>query len=207
MLLSVLLAVTSTTFSEEPTETEMIFSFLLLFVSIYVQIALILAAGRDEPEPSADAWLRGAVRRRCFWRFVGTSLLVVLGLFAGAMVLVVGIFFVGALIALAQPASIVERRLPMDAIARSAKVASVARLPIGIVFGVLVLVPTAAVQTAAVLEWTDELGVVWPAALVVAEVLSAAGTIALTQMFVALGGEKTPPPTQLAPPKREAPSR
>ena len=207
VLLAVLLAAVSTTFSEEPTETEMFFSFLLLFVSIYVQIALILAAGRDDPEPSADVWLRGAVRRRCFWRFVGTSLLVVLGLLAGAIMLVVGIFFVGALIGLAQSACVVERRYPMDAIARSANVANRAKLPIGIVFGLLVLVPTGAVQAAAFLEWTAELGALWPASLVVAELLTATGTIALTQMFVALGGEQTPAVTELAPTKKDPASR
>lgn len=206
VLLSVLIAVTSTTFGEVPDGTEAALSVVLLGASIYIQIAIILAAGRDKPEPSADTWLLGAVRRRCFWRFVGTSLVVVLGLFVGALLLVVGIFFVGALLGLAQSACVLERRLPMDAINRSARLAKEeARVPVGIVFGVLVLFPALATQGVAVAGWADELGFLWPVSLVVGELISAAGTIALTRMFVALGGEATPALDRLAPTKAAPP--
>ena len=205
VLLSVLIAVTSTTFGEVPDGTEAALSVLLLGASIYIQIAIILAAGRDDPEPSADTWLLGAVRRRCFWRFVGTSLVVVLGLFVGALLLVVGIFFVGALVGLAQSACVLERRLPMDAINRSARLANPARVSVGIVFGLLVLFPALATQGVAVAGWTDELGFLWPVSLVVGELISAAGTIALTRMFVALGGEATPALDRLAPAKAAPP--
>lgn len=201
VLVGVLIAATSTTFSEEPTETEFALSLVLLVASLYVQIAIILAAGRTEPEPSADVWLRGAVRRRCMWRFLGTSFVVILGLAAGALLLVVGIFFVGALLAFAQVAAVLERKLPMEAVSRSAKVAAEARLPVGMVFGLLILVPTAVVQTAPFVGWTDTSGLLWPVGLVFAELLTIAGTIALTRMFVALGGNATPAPDQLAPAK------
>lgn len=206
ILISLLLALTSTSFSETPTETEIAVSFVLLVVSIYVQIAIILAAGSGDPNPSADAWLRGAVRRRCFWRFVGTSLFVVLGLFAGTLLLVIGAFIVGALLGLAQSACVVERRLPMDAVSRSARVAAPARLSVGVVFGLLILVPTAATQGVAVMGWSRDMGPFWPVVLVVAELLSAAGTIALTRLFVALGGEPTPPLDRLAPVKPRPPA-
>ena len=205
VLLSLLIAVTSTSFSETPTETETVLSFALLVISIYVQIAFILAAGRADPEPSADAWLRGAVRRRCLWRFIGTSLVVVLGLLAGALLLVVGIFFVGALIGLAQSAAVLERRLPMDAINRSARLANTARVPVGVLFGLLILLPTAATQGVAIAGWVDELGLLWPGCLALAELLSAAGTIGLTRLFVSLGGSETPALDRLAPAKPAPP--
>jgi hypothetical protein len=204
-LLSVLIAVTSTTFGDSPSGEMTALSFVLLAASIYIQIAIILAAGRADPEPSADTWLIGAFRRRCFWRFIGTSLVVVLGLFAGTLLLVVGVFFIGALVGLAQSACVLERRLPMDAINRSAKLANPARLSIGIVFGLLILAPAAATQTVAVAGWADDLGVLWPASLVAGELISAAGTIALTRMFVALGGDATPALDRLAPVKAAPP--
>lgn len=205
ILISLFSAVTSTTFSVEPSETEIALSFLLLVVSIYVQISIILAAGASDPDPSADAWLRGAVRRRCFWRFVGTSLFVVLGLFAGTLLLVVGAFLVGALLGLAQSACVVERRLPMDAVSRSARVGNQARVQVGIVFGLLILVPTVATQGVAVMGWSRDIGPFWALVLAVAEILSAAGTIALTRLFVALGGDATPPLDRLAPAKPAPP--
>ena len=201
LLVSALIGVTSTSFSEQPSETEIFFSLILLIASLYVQIAIVLAAGRPDAEPSADVWLRGAVRRRCLWRFLGTSFLMVLGLAAGLLLLVVGIFVVGALLAFAQSAAVLERRYPMDAVSRSARVVSQARLPVGIVFGLLILVPTVVVQTAPFLGWDQDVSVLWPVAIVGAEIVTIAGTVALTRMFVALGGDATPPPAQLAPAK------
>ena len=200
--MSILISLTSITFSNQPSETEILFSFILLVAQIYLQIAVILAAGRSDPEPSADLWLRGAVKRRCFWRFIATSLLVVLGLFAGAVVLVVGLFFVGALVALAQSAAVLERRLPLEAITRSAQVAGDARMTTGVVFALMILIPTAATQTTAFAGWDDDIGLAWPACLAAAEIVAAAGTIALTRIFVALGGDPTPPHDQLAPAPR-----
>lgn len=205
-LLSALIAATSTTFSETPTGTETALSVLLLVASVYVQIALILAAGRPEPEHSADAWLVGAFRRRCLWRFIGTSLVIVLGLLAGAVILVVGAFFVGALVGLAQSACVLERAWPMDAITRSARLSDGARGRIGVLFGALILVPAAATQGVAAMGWADELGpVLWPACLVAGELLSVTGTIALTRLFVALGGNETPALNALAPAKPASP--
>jgi hypothetical protein len=205
VLLYVLIAVTPITFGEVPDGTETALSIVLFGISIYIQIAIILAAGRIDPEPSADKWLVGAIRRRCFWRFVGTSLVIVLGLFAGALLLVVGVFFIGALVGLAQSACVLERRLPMDAVNRSARLANPARVPVGIVFGLLVLLPAIGTQLVLVAGWTDELGFLWPVTLVVGELISAAGTIALTRMFVALGGEATPALDRLAPAKAAPP--
>jgi hypothetical protein len=205
VLLSLLITVTSTSFSEVLTGTEMALSLVLAVISLYVQIAYVLAAGRPDPEKSADAWLRGAVRRRCLWRFIGTSLVVVLALFAGALLLVIGVFLAGALVGLAWSATVLERRLPMDAITRSARLANTARVPVGVLFGLLVLMPAGATQAVGAIGWSDDLGLLWPVSLAVAELLSAAGTIGLTRLFVALGGSETPPLDALAPPKPAPP--
>jgi len=68
----------------------------------------------------------------------------------------------------------------------------------------LILLPTVVVQAAPFAGWNDEIGYLWPIGLVIAEVLTIAGTIALTRMFVSLGGSATPPPDQLAPAKPAA---
>ena len=205
VLISLLIAVTSTTFSDRPGETETALSFVLLIASVYLQIAIILAAGTTDPSPSADAWLVGSFRRRCFWRFIGTSLVVVLGLVAGTLLLVVGIFFVGALLGFAQSACVLERKLPMEAVTRSASIAATGRPAVGIVFGLTILLPTVATQTAVLLGWTEGVGPIWAAILLAAEVVTIAGTIALTRMFVQMGGEPTPPLDHLAPAKPAAP--
>ena len=199
--LLVLMTVTSTSFSTQPTEIEFVLQILLLVASIYVQIALILAAGRPDPERSADAWIRAAFQRRCFWRFFATSLVVVLGLVVGALLLIVGIFFVGALLAFAPTAAVLERRVPMDAVARSGQVAAGARVTSGIVFGLLVLIPSFATQAIAFVGWADAIGYLWPVVLGVSEIVVAAGTIAVTKLFVALGGGPTPPFSEISPRK------
>ena len=197
--LGVLISLTSTTFSEEPTGTETLLSIVLLVAAVYLQIAVILAAGSDTPDASADVWIRGAVRRRCFWRFLITSLLVVLGLLAGVLLLVIGVFLVGALLGFAQTAAVLERRVPLDATARSARLAKDHRVVVGIVFALLILVPTGVVQSIPFLGWADPMEPWWLATLTLAEVLTAAGTIALTRLFVAVGGAKTPSMDRLAP--------
>ena len=199
--LSVVISLTSTTFSDEPTETEFMLSIVLLVASIYLQIATILAAGSDSPDPSADKWLRGAFRRRCFWRFLGTTLVVVLGLFMGIVLLVVGVFFVGALLGLAPIAAVLERRIALDATGRSATLAKEGRGAVGTVFGLLVLVPVASIQTVIYFEWVDPTEPWFVATIAFTEIVIAVGTIALTRLFVALGGDRTPSFEQMAPQK------
>ena len=205
--LSVVISLTSTSFSQEVTETEMILSIVLLVASIYLQIAVILAAGSDSPDPSADKWLRGAFRRRCFWRFLSTTLVVVLGLFVGVALLIVGIFLVGALLALAPIAAVLERRIALDATGRSAELAKEARFTVGFIFGVLVLIPVGTTQTLAYFGVATGMEPWWVASLAVAEVLTMVGTIALTRLFVTLGGDKTPSFEQMAPKKPLPPPR
>lgn len=90
----------------------------------------------------------------------------------------------------------------MDAITRSAQLSKGSRWAIGSVFAVLVLAPTAATQIGAAQGWPSSLGPGWYALLVVAEICSSAGVVALTRAFVALGGGSTPAPSALAPAPR-----
>ena len=65
-----------------------------------------------------------------------------------------------------------------------------ARVPVGVMFGLLILVPTAATQAVAAMGWIEDLGILWPVCLAIAELFSAAGTIGLTRLFVLLGGSE-----------------
>jgi hypothetical protein len=197
--LSILITLTSNSFGTEVTEVDIALSLALFVASVYLQIALTLAAGRPDVEPSVDLWLRGAVKRRCFWRFIGTSLLLVLALLTGALAFGVGLLFVGALVAMSQSAVVLERPNPMESLIRSARLSRGSRWAIGFVFALLVLAPTAATQLGASQGWPDSLGGAWYAILVASELCSAAGVIALTRAFVTLGGSPTPAPDRLGP--------
>jgi hypothetical protein len=160
--------------------------------SLFVQIAATLAAGRTDPDPSTDMWLRAAWRRRCFWRLTGT-VLVSLAILAGGLALAgIGIFVVGAVIAFAQVAAVLERRGPFGAIARSVVLTRGNRWQVGLVYAALFIVPTFAVYVADLVELRPVLGPLWSVISVLVEVLGLAGVIALTRMFVTVGGDPTP---------------
>ena len=199
LALSILITLAANSFGTDVTGVDIALSLALLAASVYVQIAVTLAAGRIDVEPSVDLWLKGAIRRRCFWRFIGTSLLAVIALFTGALALGVGLFFVGSLISVSQSAVILERIGPMEALVRSARLGKGSRWGLGIAFALLVLAPTAVTQIGAAQGWPQHLGVGWDAALVLDEIASVAGVIGLTKAFVALGGTPTPEPELLAP--------
>lgn len=201
VLLACLVAAASASFDQTPTDVELALSVALLVIAVYVQIAIILAAGATDPSTSADRWITGAFRRRCFWRFVGTSLLVVLALFAGAALAGIGIFVAAALVGLSQSACVLERLLPLEGIKRSARVSKGARGVIGSIFAVLVLLPSVGTQVMLAFGWAEDLGPAWFALVVAGEILTAAGTIALTKAFVDLGGSPTPPVDALGPPR------
>ncbi len=196
--LALLIAVVSGSIRARADDATLIASIVLALVSLYLEIAVILAAGRREPERSADTWIKGAFRRRCFWRFFLTGLVVDVSVLLGLLGLVVGAFIVASMLGLAAPASVIERRLPRDAIARSYALTAPARRAIGTVYGLLVLIPTLALQGTAFTDLAESatariiLGCIGAS-------LTTAGMIALTRMFTALGGERTPSPNDLKP--------
>jgi hypothetical protein len=187
------------TVSDGSDGASLLFGLLLAVVSAYVQIACTLAAGAPEPSNSADTWFVAAIRRRCFLRFVAVELATIALMVVGLALLIVGAFVVGGVVALAQPAAVLERRGPIDAIKRSAVLGRDVRGPLTVVFGVFVLVPGVALQAAYAFGLQETAGVALVAAGLLGVVLALAGTISLTSLFVALGGAPTPPLQEMAP--------
>jgi hypothetical protein len=186
-------------------ELNLLATLVLAVISIYLDMAVILAAGRPDPHPSADVWVRGAFRRRCFLRFVIAGLFVDLLVVLGLLGIVVGAFVVGSFLAVAQPAVVIERQTPINAMARSVVLTRGARRVTGVVYALLAFIPMVLVQAAYLLEWIPSRTV---SAIVAAAAatLGLAGAIALGRLFVALGGKPTPHQDSLAPvpPQRPA---
>jgi hypothetical protein len=161
-------------------------------LGIYLQIAVVLAAGGSGDPLSADPWMRAAFKHRCFWRYFAVTILEVLLTLIGLVGAVVGAFIVGGIVALAQPAVVLERLQPVEALRRSAAMTKPARRTVGIVFVALLLAPLAAGLVLLALGVDVPIG--WELAIsVVGATTSFTATIALTRIFVKLGGAPTPP--------------
>lgn len=177
-------------------------SLVLFGISLYIQIATILAAAQTEPSPSMDSWIKQAVRQRCFWRFFGAAVMVLLTVVASGIVgVVVGAFVVGGIVALTDAAVVLERRGPLDAIARSSELGKGSRGPLMLIFGLLILIPGVTTQVASFI-WNlpKVFGDFWPVVTVVVLVLGFVGSISLTRAFIRLGGKIVPlePKNQLS---------
>lgn len=166
-------------------------SLFFVVAAVYLQIATVLAAG-GQGEPSAEAWVRAALRHRCFWRFVATSFIAaVLILIAPIALLVKGLMVVTS-VALAQSAVVLERTGPGESFRRGVELADPARKAVAVMFVVLFL-PSFVVGTTFLLF---EIHLDLPLRIVRdvgTSVLAGAATIALTRVFVKLGGTPTPP--------------
>jgi hypothetical protein len=194
LLLALLISLTTIALPTEGDQGTLFAALVLTALSLYLQIAVTAAAADPDPSPSVDAWVREGFARRCFWRFFAASLLVVLALVGASIVgLVIGGFLVGAVLALTDPIVVLERRRPLDAIARSAELSRSARKDLMIVFGLLVLIPTLAVQVGSfVWDLPEVLGVWWPAVTALVQITGVAAAISLTRAFLALGGQRVP---------------
>ncbi len=180
-------------------------TLLLWAVVAYLQIAVILAAAAGAPDDmpsslvpvegrpgSADPWIRAALRRRCFVRYLVADLLALMLVTMALLLFVIPGFVVGGIIALAPIVAVLEYGVPMDAISRSAELSRPARRTIGTVFGICVLMPN--IGSAAYLLWrgenvNDAVGLAVRATVLI---LGLIATIALTKAFLALGGAVTP---------------
>ncbi|HYY43610.1 MAG TPA: hypothetical protein VE975_00280 [Actinomycetota bacterium] len=176
--------------------------FVFSGLTLLIQLSLTLVAGSVDPSGSADAWIRAALRRRCFWRYTVTSILTLILVGVGGLGFVVGAVIVAGFVALAQPASVLERLTPGQALPRSAQVSKGRRGAVMAIFAALILVPSLLPAT---FLYLPLFGVKIPfgralavASGLVATVFSIAGVIALTRMFVALGGRASPSLDQLA---------
>jgi hypothetical protein len=203
--LSLLIAMASSSIGRTLDELNLLATLVFALISVYLDMAVILAAGRAEPNPSADVWIRGAFRRRCLIRFVITGLLVDLLVALGILAVVVGAFVVGGFLAVAQPAAVIERQTPINALARSVVLSRGARPVTGVVYALLAFIPMVALQAAYLLELIPNRMI---SALVaaVAATVGLAGAIALGRLFVVLGGQQTPHQDSLTPvtPQRPA---
>jgi hypothetical protein len=188
--LSLFVYVASASVSPDADQGGLFFALLLAIVSAYVQIACTLAAAAPDPGRSGDEWLRAAFKQRCFWRFALAELATVLLVALGLLAAIVGAFIVGGIVALAQTAAVLERKWPLHALRRSAELSRGARGALTLVFGVLVLAPSAAIQAGYQLGAPAELGTAWIIATLPVVVLTLAGTIALARAFMALGGQR-----------------
>jgi hypothetical protein len=185
-------------------------AIVLLIVSALLQVAILLAAADPEPARSADPWILGVFRRRCFWRFAFTRLLVrlmvVVGLaivlvagaqlpllWAGLIAVVTGLvwgFVVGSIVGIAEQAAVLERRWPFDAMGRSGELSRPARRPIGILFALFVVAPNFLGDRFLGLDLLKSLGAFRVLPALVAVIVSTAGLIALTKAYVELGGSQ-----------------
>lgn len=194
LALSVLIALVLESLPEEGDNTTLLAALLLIVLSLYLQITMTLAAAEETPSESVDVWLKRALTRRCFWRYAAASILVTVAVVvAGLVGLVVGGLVVGGVLALTDQAVVLEGRSPLEAIGRSAELSKPARLPLAVIFGLLVLIPGLSVQIGTIV-WDLEafFGDVWPLVPIVVIVLALAGTIALTRTYLALGGTVVP---------------
>jgi hypothetical protein len=165
-------------------------ALLLAVVSAYLQIATIMAASSTR-ELSADEWIKAAFRARVFWRFALTGMLTITVILLGFLALIVGGLVIGSILALAQPASVLQRAWPLQAMRSSVVLSEGNRVPIGIVFALLFIVPVAVLQAGAQFRWDRDLGSAWTAIEALGPIASLVGVIALTRAYVALGGTRS----------------
>ncbi len=189
------------TMSIQSDDTGLLMWVLLAALTIYLQIATILAAGSAQAARGADPWIKAAFRARCFLRAVIVEVFTFLVVGLGLFLFVIGGLVAGAYLGLAQPALVLEKLGITQAIVRSAEMGEGTRKQIGIIFALLVLTPNVAVPLA-LAGGLDAFPVAGSALTFVAVALTMAGTIALTRSFVSLGGEATPAPDQVKPRSR-----
>lgn len=189
-ILSLFVSTVAASFAEQVDDVSLLSSIALAVVSAYLQIAIILAAAEEEPSTSADAWIKAAFRRRCFWRFALASLFSFVLVAAGLLVLVIPGFIVGAYVGMGPIAAVLERTGPGDSLRRSTALSAPARRAVGLVFGLFVIVPNAALQVALYLNADAFPLGLWIGLELATVILFMVALLALTHAFLRLGGEK-----------------
>jgi hypothetical protein len=196
LILGILVSLVSNTLPESADGTTLLVALILVGLGLYLQIAVTVAAADPNPTSSSDVWLKEAFARRCFWRYFATSVFVlIVVVLAGIVGLIIGGFVMGGVVALSDPAVVLERRGPADAISRSAELSKGNRGALALIFGVLILIPGMSVQVGGLVWDLPALaGDLWPLVAVVVLILGMTGAIALTRTFLALGGRREPIP-------------
>jgi hypothetical protein len=185
-------------------------ALVLLIVSAVLQIAILLAAAKPEPDRSADPWIVAAARRRCFWRFVLTRAVVTIMILLGVAVVLLAAsglsalwqtllgmataliwgYVVGSVIGVSEQAAVLERRWPFAAMGRSSELTRPARRTIGTLFAVAVVAPNFLEDRFLGVDLLKDLGPIQVLPALVGVVVSTAGLIALTRAYTGLGGSE-----------------
>lgn len=190
-VLSILVWIVSSTISDADDTSAAVAEGVLFVISIYVQIALILAAGARDPGRATDPWVKEAFRRRVVLKFFLAEILMFGAVVLGVLAVVIGAFLMGGIVGLAGQAAVLERMPPFTALSRSAALTAPARGSIATIFAVTVLLPAAVSIAGVYVLGIEESNAVWMALAVPVSALGTVGVIALTRAFVALGGERT----------------
>src|SRR5687767_11650319 len=74
-MVGLLIALAAPSLTEPGDDFSLIALLVLAIVTFLLEMAAILAAAEAQPEPSADLWIRRALRRRGMWRFVVASVI------------------------------------------------------------------------------------------------------------------------------------
>jgi hypothetical protein len=191
--LNILIYATIASFAGRADNAAGLTTLLLAVVSVYIQVALTLAAASGETK-SADEWIKLGFARGVFWRTVLTSLLSVLLVMLGALFFIVGAFIVGSVVALAQPIAVLEREWPAKSLGRSAQLSREARVQLGVVYGVLAVAPVVLTELGAQTGLAERWGASWHIVGVATTIVSSAGVIALARAYIELGGTPAPAP-------------
>ena len=191
LLVLTILATFATAPISELDAPALVGTLIVAFVQAYASIAITLAATEEQPDTSADTWIKAAVRRRCLWRTVFAQIFVAFLVTAGLIFLIVPGFIVGAAVALGTAAVALENVGPGESVRRSIELTRPARKPVGIVYGTFALLPTVALQIGFYFGNPDDVWL-WTSARAVVLVLFAVAQIALTRAFLALGGKILP---------------
>jgi hypothetical protein len=209
LLMELLITVVAATIPTDATDAAAIIGGLVLVVvSALLQIAILFAAAHPEPGTKADPWIITALRKRRFWRFALTRLLVTLMVVLGvALVLLIGAelselwltllgvvvasvwgYVLGSVVGVAEQAAVLERRWPFNAMGRSAELTRPARGAVGVLFVLTVVAPNFLAGRFLGLDFLKSLGPFRLLPALMAIVVSTAGLIALTRAYVSLGG-------------------
>ncbi|MGI8774765.1 MAG: hypothetical protein ACR2KQ_07090 [Actinomycetota bacterium] len=187
LALTMFLTIVSTSFgSSAPDGFSTTASILLLVVGTFIQIAVVLAAADPDPAPSADVWVKEALRRQLFLRYFVTSLLAALLIVLGLVAFLVGAAFVAAFVGLAPTAAALERLGPVDAVRRSLQLSKPARWQVGLIVTLFLMAPTILTTAGDATGLAADLGIAWTGIILASVAVSMVGSIALAQLFVIL---------------------
>lgn len=192
LLLSLFITLVSGSVAEA-SESAFFFSLLLLVIETYVDIAAILAASDHDADPAGDTWIRLALKRRVFWRYLLTSLAVYFLTGVAFALLIVPGFLLAGRVGLAQATAVLDARRETLPVARSVELTKPARTTVAILFGFFLVLPALGLQVAALVS--VEVSALFVVLNMLLVVVARIATVALVRTYQALGGIERARPT------------